>query len=641
MPHILICGTIVVASMVLLLDASVSNVETVDICSLCRCLEDAEDGDTMIVECVGKSPSHQQHASQHYLDLHHTVWPVVSDSKNGLPKVRAFFNNMELKYLPALPVSSNVVELSFRNNGIEMLANEPFANFKNLQKVTLTDNHLGVIQKDFFAYRNHLTHLDLSNNSLTVITALERARFNSLQSIDLSNNNLKIVSIQLLNVLQNASVVRIEGCEIYSWDHGGELGWKVLHLGWNKLTAILAGTFSNLRQLEALYLNNNNIRVIDPQAFDDLVRLERLDISYNEITNLDANMHLPLGLQMINVAGNGMELWPFEKIPSTLRILEIQDNHLPDLSIGQSVNVLILNASSNRFESFFGGSFPELTELDLSFNALTGIPRNLGKQLVSLILDGNPIDRVFFEDEVMLRRLSLNMMPILEQLDALSFWKLVEHEDGTEHSCVEVSISNCPKLRHIDPKAFDATTLCMLDLSYNQLTSIPRDLADWNRMPGGVNLQGNPWDCSCSAKWLVDEVLPALYDREELQYLLDDFRCSSPSSRNGTRMVKYLNHVDAFCGGPRMERLQMAGSPAAVRDSDGTVRAGFASDIICSVDDPECLHAHEGLGLVIVCSVVAFTLILCLAMVIFIVIRRKRDRRKSSTDSVWLMHQKY
>lgn len=82
-----------------------------------------------------------------------------------------------------------------------------------------------------------------------MITALERARFNKLQWIDLSNNKLNIVSIQLLNVLQNASVVGLEGCEIYSWDHGGELEWKVLHLGWNKLTAILAGTFSNLQRL--------------------------------------------------------------------------------------------------------------------------------------------------------------------------------------------------------------------------------------------------------------------------------------------------------------------------------------------------------------------------------------------------------
>lgn len=173
---------------------------------------------------------------------------------------------------------------------------------------------------------------------------------------------------------------------------------------------------------EALYLNNNNIRVVDPQAFDGLNQLERLDISYNAITNLDANMYVPPGLQMMNVAGNGMERWPFGKIPSTLRVLEIQNNQLPDLSIGQTVNVLILNVSNNRFESFFGGSFPELTELDLSFNALTDIPRYMGKQLVTLILDGNPM--VYFEDEVSLKRLSLNRMPNLEQLDALSFWKL-------------------------------------------------------------------------------------------------------------------------------------------------------------------------------------------------------------------------
>lgn len=132
------------------------------------------------------------------------------------------------------------------------------------------------------------------------------------------------------------------------------------------------------------------------------------------------------------------------------------------------------------------------------------------------------------------------------------------------------------------------------------------------------------------------------YNREELQYLLDDFRCGSPSDRNGTRLVRYLNHIAAYCGGPKMEKLRMMdGASTAVRRSDRIVQAGFDRDIICSVDDPECLHAHEELGFLIICGVVAFTLIMCLSMVVFIVIRRKRGRRRNSTDSVWLMHQKY
>lgn len=152
----------------------------------------------------------------------------------------------------------------------------------------------------------------------------------------------------------------------------------------------------------------------------------------------------------------------------------------------------------------------------------------------------------------------------------------------------------------------------------------------------------------------MDVILPKLYDQEDLQYLLDDLRCASPANRAGKRLVKYLNHRDAFCGGggsssggPRMERLQMeSGSrrpsaAIAVDSSDEIAQAGFLSRIICSVDDPDCLHAHEGHGLVALGVIVAVTLILAITMVVILVVRRLRPNPPVSSDGVWLMRSKY
>ncbi|KAL9707726.1 hypothetical protein quinque_011244 [Culex quinquefasciatus] len=625
----------------------------VEVCSVCRCLEDVEES-TVAVECLGESLRHDQQRNNNRLDLRGIVWPVAKD-RNGTLKVRAYFADLELHYLPKLPTSISLIELHFENDSIKSLLTEPFDNFKNLEVLSITNNALASLDKDFFTASNTLLKLDLSNNSLTAVTALERAHFQALESIDLSHNKLKAVSHQLVRALESVSLVRLEACDIYNWDSGDRpTRWQVLNLNRNKLTVVSATTFASLERLEALYLAYNEIQHIDPQAFEGLKLLERLDLSYNHVTNLEANLVLPEALTMVNVAGNGMERWPFDKISQNLRILEIQNNAITDLSTGQQVSVIILNASNNRLDTFAGDSFPEVTELDLSFNALTDVPRNLGKQLRTLVLDGNPMQKVFFETEVPLSLLSLNSMPELTDLDAFSFWKLVGAESEKEQDCVEIRISNCPKLRHIDAKAFEETSICKLDLSYNQLTSIPQTLVNWDDLHGGINLQGNPLNCDCTEQWLVDVILPKLYDQEDLQYLLDDLRCASPANRAGKRLVKYLNHRDAFCGGggsssggPRMERLQMeSGSrrpsaAIAVDSSDEIAQAGFLSRIICSVDDPDCLHAHEGHGLVALGVIVAVTLILAITMVVILVVRRLRPNPPVSSDGVWLMRSKY
>lgn len=59
-----------------------------------------------------------------------------------------------------------------------------------------------------------------------------------------------------------------------------------------------------------------------------------------------------------------------------------------------------------------------------------------------------------------------------------------------------------------------------LDLSYNSLNNIPENMVDWSAVPS-VDLQGNPWDCSCRLQWLLEVIVPKLYVHQpELLYEL-------------------------------------------------------------------------------------------------------------------------
>lgn len=137
-----------------------------------------------------------------------------------------------------------------------------------------------------------------------------------------------------------------------------------------------------------------------------------------------ANIKLPSALNSISIAGNSIGQWPFADLPESLELLEIQNNRLTDLHLAQTVNVLILNASDNELDVFNGDSFPKLTTLDLSYNKFSELPRKLGKNLLGLILDGNPFERIFFDEHVSLKFLSLSRLPNLKELGEYSFWRL-------------------------------------------------------------------------------------------------------------------------------------------------------------------------------------------------------------------------
>jgi len=53
-----------------------------------------------------------------------------------------------------------------------------------------------------------------------------------------------------------------------------------------------------------------------------------------------------------------------------------------------------------------------------------------------------------------------------------------------------------------------------LDLSYNALSFLDEDLTHWESLES-ANLQGNPWDCTCRLQWVLDKVLPLIYNTSQ------------------------------------------------------------------------------------------------------------------------------
>lgn len=276
-------------------------------------------------------------------------------------------------------------------------------------------------------------------------------------------------------------------------------------------------------------------------------------------------LRLSDSLELLSMNNNNLITWPLLNTPENLTELELQQNSLEYIfPKDQEVrNLRVLDVSRNLIHFLPSTQFLQLEKLDLGYTLLTEVPQNLNELaplLRDLILDGTQIESIEFNEKCILGTISLNYLPHLKRIRAGAFANLVgSHLTMDGESCIDLKISHNEALNEIDEAAFDGLgKMCQLDLSYNNLTKIPRDLTDFSKIEYGIDLQGNPLSCSCEDEWMLESILNTLYYNDQQQVLLLELRCQSPEEIEGRRMVSFLNHKNPFCSPstPDDERMQ-------------------------------------------------------------------------------------
>lgn len=372
---------------------------------------------------------------------------------------------------------------------------------------------------------------------------------------------------------------------------------------------------------QSIDLSNNKINNIDESAFAHLNSLKFLDLSNNLIKRVF--IKLPNSIELLAMAYNKLISWPLANTPKNLSELELQHNSLEIIfPKDKEVNSLIsLDVSNNLIEHLPNTQFLKLEKLDLGYNHLTSVPRNLNLMaplLYSLVLDGNQIVSVYFEDKTTLGSISLSHMPSLVSLEENAFTNLVGIKVSDGRTCIEMHISHNENLKTISNTAFEGVNLCMLDLSHNALTKLPKNLTDWGALPEGIDLQGNPLDCFCEDQWMLEQILARSMVKDELQYFLLDLKCNAPIELHDTKFVRYLYRQEAFCGGG-FERK-------SANMVDGPAEAGFKLPSFVTNDDNKVhFELTHGPGFVII--IVLCVLILCAMILVGLRWQREQDRK--------------
>ncbi|XP_054476960.1 toll-like receptor 21 [Anoplopoma fimbria] len=211
--------------------------------------------------------------------FYHT--PNVKTLKLNINTI-AFLHRTALKGLKKLET------LRLDNNLLTDLFNSTFKDNSNLKILNLRNNRISVIFNGTFRSLGNLTTLDLGGNKITYFQPSGLDGLKSLSKFYLDGNNLKQIDSSLYHVFQDTlTVLDLQNNQIHFLNK--EIMSPFVNLSKlsdlkldrqqpHGLTVLPHNFFRGLHSLKSLYLTNNNINYLPPDAFDDLTGLHFLTL---------------------------------------------------------------------------------------------------------------------------------------------------------------------------------------------------------------------------------------------------------------------------------------------------------------------------------------------------------------------------
>ncbi|XP_052010929.1 leucine-rich repeat transmembrane protein FLRT1-like isoform X2 [Xyrauchen texanus] len=276
-----------------------------------------------------------------------------------------------------------------------------------------------------------------------------------------------------------------------------------------------------------IYCNDRGLSIIPPLPLTAAV----LYLQNNRIDNagLPTSLERRMTVRVVYLYDNELDDFPTH-LPPSLRELHLQDNNIRTLPRAALARLPLLeklhmddnSVSTVSIEDKAFANNPRLRLLFLSRNHLSSIPSGLPASLEELRLDDNRISTIpthAFRGLSSLRRLFLDGNLLANQRIADDTFSRLSNL--TELSLVRNSLQapplNLPSMHllrlnlqdnaiaHMPQSSLDRMRrLQKLDLSGNNLTTLPRGLFKDQDSLSQLLVRGNPWHCGCNLRWLHD-----------------------------------------------------------------------------------------------------------------------------------------
>lgn len=229
--------------------------------------------------------------------------------------------------------ASSLRKINLHNNVILEIEDGAFDSLENLTELDLSKNSITCIL-DFNLY--NLAFLNLSKNSIEFFQSAESNSSFKLRSLDLSENKLLYFPfLPVKNVLEFLDVSRNHLQTVNNTGNSENQTnlifnhLRYLDVSYNKLQSI-PESFFNMKSLEVLNVSNNCIGLFSVSSKSLLHKVRIIDLSHNSIQSLTFGEHTLTSLRRLFLQGNDLTVLDhqiFQRLPS-IKYLQLQQNNL-------------------------------------------------------------------------------------------------------------------------------------------------------------------------------------------------------------------------------------------------------------------------------------------------------------------------
>ncbi|KYO40869.1 Toll-like receptor 21 precursor isoform A [Alligator mississippiensis] len=268
----------------------------------------------------------------------------------NLRALRLNINTVAFLHRQALGTLPGLTELRLDNNLLTDLYIESFAGLPRLETLNLRNNRVAVLFPGVFKHLGRLRTLDLGGNILRRLTPAAFHGLGSLARLYLDGNHIAYISADIFQPVQTTlEVLDLKGNRLQYIT--AQLAHEPPFLYLNRLTDLKLQAqqpyglkliphhfFRGLTALQALYLAQNKLLSVPPDAFDDLAQLRYLTLADSSNGMWD----LPPGV--------------FKNL-SRLRVLDLENAGVHTLSLevlGNLTQLEELRLAKNELRTFNG-----------------------------------------------------------------------------------------------------------------------------------------------------------------------------------------------------------------------------------------------------------------------------------------------
>lgn len=215
--------------------------------------------------------------------------PQLLEKQKNLETLQLDFNlNLNENGNKRILEQKSLKRMSCKGCGFEKIQSQHFTGIVNIVELNLSKNRISAIDVDAFESNRNLRQLDLTENKLKVLHYLTFSKSRSLEELSLSQNAIELPKNKPFLKCESLKRLTMSNChfiDLYKETFIELKNMEVLNLNENQIELLPADAFKLNLKLKSLFVETNRLKFIPFSILDYLPLLVELCVDKNTFVN--------------------------------------------------------------------------------------------------------------------------------------------------------------------------------------------------------------------------------------------------------------------------------------------------------------------------------------------------------------------